>query len=124
MKKNMTYHELHVMESDLEKFKYEHPAICLLFSGTIKRFFETNKTQFEAMYKGMDELRKRFIEVDDDGNLVSCPPDAGGVIEWKYKKIFVDFKSSTSYTGPEAVKQVFNEKLKEFMNGVTIAVII
>lgn len=69
MKKKITYNTLFMLDQELMSLRDKAPALALLLETRIKFFYERADIHLKAMFNGMNEIQKKFIQVDSEENL-------------------------------------------------------
>lgn len=114
MKKQVTYNQLFAMDQELIRFQKQFPAVSILLDNRLRFFYERASIHLNAMMNGMNEIQKKFVQVDADGKFRT--EGDGDKTDWLFVPVYTDFKTASIISDKATIKQKFEEKVTEFMS--------
>jgi hypothetical protein len=114
MAKKLTYNTLFRLDRDMIRIQQEQPALYLLLEPRIRFFYQRADIHLKAMMNGMNDIQKKFVQVDDHGKFRT--EGEGDDQDWLYVPVITDFKTASIISDKVTIKKMFEEKVSEFMN--------
>jgi hypothetical protein len=114
MKKQVTYNQLFAMDQELIRFQKQFPAVAILLETRLRFFYERADIHLKAMLNGMNDIQKKFVQVDENGKFRT--EGEGDKTDWLFVPVYTDFKTASIISDKATIKKLFEEKVTEFMS--------
>lgn len=114
MKKQLTYNDLYIINQDIMQMQKARPALALLLEPRIKHFYDRAGTDLAAMSGGMEKIKKKFIQTNEQGEFMT--EGEGNNQDWKFVPVYTDFKTAAIIADRGRIKKMFEEEVKKFVS--------